>query len=84
MFLTIQQLYNSGYKFDNAVICANGVARGRYCSLSRNIIRLYHGSPVKSFTPKFGLGEDKHDYGRGFYTTQNVELAKEWAKINNG
>lgn len=30
-------------------------------------------------TPKFGGGDDKHDYGRGFYLTENIELAKEWA-----
>ena len=40
---------------------------------------LYHGSPNKMIHPIYGLGEDKHDYGRGFYLTANVELAKEWA-----
>ena len=30
---------------------------------------LYHGSQVESFTPTYGLGNDTHDYGRGFYTT---------------
>ena len=43
------------------------------------IITLFHGSPYKSVTPEYGLGNDKHDYGRGFYLTANVELAKEWA-----
>lgn len=42
-------------------------------------IILYHGSSNKIVTPKYGLGEDKHDYGRGFYLTENPELAKEWA-----
>ena len=41
-------------------------------------ITLFHGSPYKSVTPEYGLGNDKHDYGRGFYLTANVELAKEW------
>ncbi len=40
---------------------------------------LYHGSPNKMIHPIYGLGEDKHDYGRGFYLTANIELAKEWA-----
>ena len=40
---------------------------------------LYHGSPMREFTPVYGKGEDRHDYGRGFYLTENVELAKEWA-----
>lgn len=44
-----------------------------------NKIILYHGSPNKVVVPQYGFGEDKHDYGRGFYLTENVELAKEWA-----
>ena len=40
---------------------------------------LYHGSQNKDVFPQFGLGDDKHDYGRGFYLTPNLELAKEWA-----
>lgn len=42
-------------------------------------IILYHGSPNKIVVPKYGYGESKHDYGKGFYLTENVELAKEWA-----
>ena len=42
-------------------------------------IILYHGTPDKVVTPVFGGGDDKHDYGRGFYLTENIELAKEWA-----
>lgn len=40
---------------------------------------LYHGSPEKILTPTFGLGEERHDYGKGFYLTADLELAKEWA-----
>lgn len=40
---------------------------------------LYHGSPNKEIVPIYGGGNDKHDYGRGFYLTENLELAKEWA-----
>ena len=43
-----------------------------------NII-LYHGSPIKMIVPQYGFGEGKHDYGKGFYLTEDVELAKEWA-----
>lgn len=43
------------------------------------IITLYHGTPDKIVTPTFGRGDDKHDYGRGFYLTEDFELAKEWA-----
>lgn len=42
-------------------------------------IILYHGSPNKVVVPQFGFGEGKHDYGKGFYLTDNIELAKEWA-----
>lgn len=42
-------------------------------------ITLYHGTPNKVVTPTYGLGDDKHDYGRGFYLTEDFELAKEWA-----
>lgn len=40
---------------------------------------LFHGTSNKVVVPTFGCGEDKHDYGRGFYLTENIELAKEWA-----
>lgn len=39
-------------------------------------IVLYHGSFNKVVVPQYGLGETKHDYGKGFYLTENVELAK--------
>lgn len=42
-------------------------------------IILYHGSPNKVVVPKYEFGEEKHDYGKGFYLTENIELAKEWA-----
>lgn len=40
---------------------------------------LYHGSPNEVVKPRFGLGDNRHDYGKGFYLTENMELAKEWA-----
>ena len=43
-----------------------------------NII-LYHGTAEKIVSPSFGLGNEKHDYGKGFYLTESVDLAKEWA-----
>ena len=42
-------------------------------------LTLYHGTPDKIVVPTFGLGDEKHDYGKGFYLTENPELAKEWA-----
>ena len=53
------------------------------CAERRNInmkkIVLYHGTPDKVFTPTYGKGNEKHDYGKGFYLTESIDLAKEWA-----
>lgn len=40
---------------------------------------LYHGSLDLIKKPVFGYGKTNNDYGLGFYCTQNLELAKEWA-----
>lgn len=40
---------------------------------------LYHGTNDKVVVPTYGKGKEKHDYGNGFYLTENIELAKEWA-----
>lgn len=42
-------------------------------------IILYHGTPDRLVIPTYGHGNEKHDYGRGFYLTENMELAKERA-----
>lgn len=42
-------------------------------------ISLFHGTFEKNVVPTYGFGEEKHDYGKGFYLTENIELAKEWA-----
>ena len=42
-------------------------------------LALYHGSPAELVVPQFGLGEEKHDYGKGFYLTESIDLAREWA-----
>ena len=44
---------------------------------------LYHGSEKIIENPVFGKGNLRNDYGRGFYCTENEELAKEWACSNN-
>ena len=40
---------------------------------------LYHGSPGILEQPLFGKGKKYNDYGCGFYCTEHLELAKEWA-----
>ena len=42
-------------------------------------VTLYHGSVSVIEQPVFGKGKPHNDYGRGFYCTQSLELAKEWA-----
>ena len=44
---------------------------------------LYHGSEKIIENPSYGKGNLRNDYGRGFYCTENEELAKEWACSNN-
>ena len=45
---------------------------------------LYHGSDHIIEKPVFGEGKSYNDYGRGFYCTEHVELAKEWACATGG
>lgn len=40
---------------------------------------IYHGSSEIVEVPAYGKGSPTNDYGRGFYCTQSLELAKEWA-----
>ena len=40
---------------------------------------LYHGSAEIVEKPVWGKGKIYNDYGRGFYCTEHLELAREWA-----
>lgn len=40
---------------------------------------VYHGSQQIVENPKYGFGKPYNDYGLGFYCTESLELAKEWA-----
>ena len=42
-------------------------------------MKLYHGSVSVVNMPEFGVGNRRNDYGQGFYCTEHIELAKEWA-----
>lgn len=61
----------------NAVEYAE-IAEARRLLEKKNMI-LYHGNKNETMIPAYGLGRIDNDYGRGFYTTPNKELAKEWA-----
>ena len=40
---------------------------------------LYHGSAKIVGQPVFGEGKKYNDYGLGFYCTENIDIAREWA-----
>ena len=40
---------------------------------------IYHGSVKIIEQPQYGAGRKDNDYGLGFYCTEDIELAKEWA-----
>ena len=42
-------------------------------------LTLYHGSSLILKHPQLGKGNPFHDYGLGFYCTETLEVAKEWA-----
>lgn len=44
-----------------------------------NNLKLYHGSDHIIDQPSLGQGKIGNDYGVGFYCTESIELAKEWA-----
>ena len=44
-----------------------------------NQLTIYHGSKKIIETPVFGEGRKHNDFGLGFYCTESLDLAKEWA-----
>ena len=42
-------------------------------------MRLYHGSKDIITLPDYNIGKRFNDYGKGFYCTQEFDLACEWA-----
>ena len=44
---------------------------------------LYHGSENIIKQPTYHGGKETNDYGYGFYCTENIELAREWACTNS-
>ena len=45
---------------------------------------IYHGSKIVVQTPEYGKGNVHNDYGRGYYCTEYLDLAKEWACDDKG
>ena len=46
-------------------------------------IKIYHGSEKIIQNPDIKAGKKHNDYGQGFYCTEDIELAKEWACKND-
>jgi hypothetical protein len=44
-------------------------------------MKLYHGSNIEVKNPKILTSARVGDFGRGFYTTSNLEQARRWAQI---
>jgi len=44
-------------------------------------MKLYHGSTVAVRKPSLHLGRPNADFGKGFYSTGNLEQAERWAHI---
>ena len=42
-------------------------------------LTLFHGSSEIVDSPRYGFGHVHNDYGQGFYCTEEIELAREWA-----
>lgn len=67
-------------KFLNADI--NSLIQDKRVNHLTKTVILFHGSGEARVIPKYKGGNDKHDYGNGFYLSTNEELAKEWAVCN--
>lgn len=42
-------------------------------------MKIYHGSPFEIPQPLLSRGKPNNDYGRGFYCTEDIDMAREWA-----
>lgn len=47
--------------------------------LNNDSVVIYHGTKNANLKPVYGGGKADTDYGKGFYTTPDIELGKEWA-----
>ena len=58
--------------------CSDIIQANGGCVMDR-LITVYHGSKQIVEVPIFGLGRKNNDFGLGFYCTESINLAKEWA-----
>ena len=48
-----------------------------------SVITIFHGSNHIITKPEYFVGKPYNDYGKGFYCTNEIEMAKEWACKEN-
>ena len=65
----------------NNLLNNNRIAKNK--TEKSNILDIYHGSDRVVERPVHGKGKPYNDYGLGFYCTEHIELAKEWACASN-
>jgi len=46
-------------------------------------MNIYHGSKDIIKQPEYGKGNPHNDYGRGFYCSEDIEMAKEWSCVED-
>lgn len=47
-------------------------------------LKIYHGSTFIVEKPSLEILNYRTDFGKGFYTTTDIEQAKRWTKIKKG
>lgn len=70
---------NASISKDSRIISKGGCTIPEFEIDGVRKITLYHGSDRVVEKPEYGYGSWANDFGRGFYCTLDLELAKEWA-----
>ena len=70
----LKTIDESSYVYEIAVKYENEKKSKQYQEIT-----VFHGSLQMELTPVYGMGKPYHDYGKGFYTSEDKELANEWA-----
>ncbi|MCD8295739.1 MAG: DUF3990 domain-containing protein [Clostridia bacterium] len=91
-YISITCLYNVAIRYLTLIqIFKQHIGNRQQTIMNDNIIlyhgstseTLYHGSTSKTVKPDFNFDNPNNDYGRGFYCTKDLNLAKEWAVKEN-
>lgn len=75
--ITLHQQKPENFKISRNLCLKHYLYRGEKRKMAK--LNLFYGTPDKIVVPIYGKGEEKHDYGKGFYLTASIDLEKEWA-----